>query len=109
MNNLPDGYTVKYEHRRRYMLAAHHMPNPEAKGGSTVAHVYDAEGTLVAEGTAIVHPNDNYNKRIGRAVSLGRALKQLGDPYSFKVEGRSYVAVPSPEQLKKAAREIENK
>ena len=79
---LPDGYRVKYTHVRSYV-----NPRPgkfdshktlSQKGGRTYADVYDPKDNLVASGIAIVHPKDNYNKKIGREVSLGRALKTLG-------------------------------
>lgn len=45
-------------------------------GGLTVAQIYDGE-KLIAEGTALCSPDDNFNKKIGRAIATGRALKEL--------------------------------
>jgi hypothetical protein len=45
-------------------------------GGSTIAQVYDGD-TMVAESAAICSPFDNFNKKIGRAIATGRALKSL--------------------------------
>jgi hypothetical protein len=50
---------------------------PLTKGGKTVVQVldrYDQEH-IVAEGKAYCHPGDNYNRRLGVQIALGRALK----------------------------------
>lgn len=90
---VPDGLTVKFWHERfpsyygieeRTILTPffpkelrEQKITPHAKGGQTVARLYDVEGNLVAEGVATCHENDNYNRRIGRDIALGRALKAL--------------------------------
>lgn len=77
---LPEGYTVKFRHTRN----KHGQTiNPGSgtispRGGTTHAFVYDAERNLVATGYADCNEKDNYNKKIGRDISLGRALKELG-------------------------------
>lgn len=48
-----------------------------ATGGATVCEIYDGE-TLVSRGVSRCHPNDNYDKKLGRTVSMGRAIKALG-------------------------------
>ena len=80
---LPDGYTVKYRHVRH-----HKIPHPSKmdggepvlaeKGGRTIATLKDADGYVVGVGEAICHPNESYNKHLGRVVSLGRAMKHAG-------------------------------
>lgn len=49
-------------------------------GGTTVAEVYaaDVDGEPLATGIAVCSPHDNFNKKIGRAIATGRALKELG-------------------------------
>lgn len=75
---LPEGHTVQYEHRRWQAW------DPEmgtdivlAKGGYTVAKILSKGGFEVARGTAFCRANENFNKRLGRTISLGRALKRL--------------------------------
>ena len=90
---IPEGYKVKYEHRRRsYDKAGLFGPGGEmdrgfikrqgllihSKGGKTIAHIYDVNDKLVATGIAECSNNDNFNYRIGRDIALGRALKTAG-------------------------------
>lgn len=78
---VPEDHVVKYEHHRHYLTSMKVSP----RGGMTVAYLYRKEdleaggiAIAVSSGVAHCHPNDNYNKRIGRAIALGRALKQNG-------------------------------
>jgi hypothetical protein len=80
----PDGktYSVKYTHIRAYE-SVHPGRFDQAKrissrGGTTIAELYDGD-LLLTTGYADCHESDNYNKRIGRDISRGRALKQLAD------------------------------
>lgn len=42
----------------------------------TVAQLFDKRtGSKVSEATSFCHENDNDNKKIGRAIAVGRALK----------------------------------
>jgi hypothetical protein len=46
--------------------------------GITVCRIYDSEKNLLASGQAVVNPGkDHFSKKIGRNISLGRALKQI--------------------------------
>ena len=81
---LPEGFTVIYDHERPYvvgnMLVVGFRVNgqqPLPRGGCTVATILDADRNLVAFGEATCHERDNYNRRIGRMIALGRALKNL--------------------------------
>lgn len=84
---LPDGWRAKFDHRRVTRDGAEagaDTPPGEysPQGGSTVVRVYDPDGELAAEVATRIHPRDNFCKRIGRDVSLGRAIRQL------RLEGR---------------------
>lgn len=46
-------------------------------GGVTVCNIVNEAGESVAGGVAKCCDRDNFNKRIGRDISLGRALKNL--------------------------------
>jgi len=48
------------------------------KGGVTEVFVLTADGILVGRGRATCSPLDAYNKHVGRAIALGRALKDMG-------------------------------
>ena len=63
-----NGYKVRVKHFRR------HSPSPETKGGKTVVEVRTPDGKEI-KGEAICSPEDNYNKKIGVRIALGRALK----------------------------------
>jgi hypothetical protein len=75
---LPEGYYVKYRHNRVTTDGEFTAGNaPGAKGGETEARIYGPDDSLVALGIATCHERDNFCRRIGRDIALGRALKQL--------------------------------
>jgi hypothetical protein len=43
------------------------------------------KNVLLGEGVAVCHPNDNFEKRIGRKVAFGKAVSDTG----FNKEGRT--------------------
>jgi hypothetical protein len=47
------------------------------RGGLTVADAYDSDGILIEFGEAACSMRDNYNKRLGRQIAVGRLLKRL--------------------------------
>ena len=59
------------------MVKFHHIRNKEnmGKGGMTVAYEQQTDGTI-AYALAQCHPNDNYNKSLGRAKSAGRLMSE---------------------------------
>lgn len=87
------GYTVKVSHRRpllyhpedemftRYDLKALSLKgdafNP--RGGHTRVTIIDVDAT-VAEGLSYCSRKDNYSRRRGLQIALGRALKELDEP-----------------------------
>lgn len=79
---VPEGHRVTYRHRRvakdgQYIEGSDRLFAPAAKGGETEARVFGPDDSLVAIGVATCHERDNFNRRIGRDVALGRALKRL--------------------------------
>lgn len=65
------GYRVRVMHGRMF--------NPfgvSPKGGSTVVEIMSPEG-VTAKGKAECSKEDNYCRKVGVAISLGRALKEL--------------------------------
>jgi hypothetical protein len=93
------GLIVRFHHVRpeegAYNSATGHKDTrPKAKGGKTVCLILrptapvppETEGshTLEAEGVARCSPRETYNKGIGRAISLGRAMQMLRSEYALQ-------------------------
>jgi hypothetical protein len=77
--SAPDGYYVKYEHRRVYGDVNVDPVEILPQGGLTICRLFDeADGEYAAAtGWARCHPRDNYRKALGRKIAFGRALKAL--------------------------------
>lgn len=75
---LPDGHNFKVTHMRYYQTDHYGRATEEVdpKGGMTHVGVYKGD-ELVAEATAECSVKDNYDKRLGTTIALGRALKEL--------------------------------
>ena len=72
---LWDGW--EYKEKRPYSIRRQGLV-PNTKGGKTVVQIldrYDQE-YIVAEGFAWCRPDENYNRRLGLTIALGRALAQ---------------------------------
>lgn len=50
---------------------------PHPCGGKTIARILREDGTVLAEGEARCCPRDSFNRKVGRQISLGRALKKV--------------------------------
>ena len=89
---LPEGVTAKFAHYRRIRLRESFSPEdyfvdridehifPDQilpRGGFTECYLYDSEGNKIGEAMAACNDRDNFNKKIGRAIALGRALHSL--------------------------------
>lgn len=94
---VPEGFTVKYQHIRIYdpvimyglgqtVARKHERPQPltvrvewviNPHGGSTVATIFDAEKKAVATGITRCSTDDVYDKEKGRNRSLSNALHVL--------------------------------
>lgn len=60
-------------------------------GGFTVATLHNREtDELVATGIAECSEKDAYNKKVGRAIAIGRAFKTLDDEPTTLAEERRY-------------------
>jgi hypothetical protein len=52
----------------------------------TVCYIYDAANRMIADGSAMLRPDEPFNLTIGNEVALGRALKKTrGKFYHSKV------------------------
>jgi hypothetical protein len=85
------GLSVRFQHVRvdpegRYLTGP--VGHAQAKGGITHCYVEKQAGfegdkpvyTAIAHGQAACNPKDTYNKGIGRAIALGRAMAQVKVP-----------------------------
>lgn len=70
---IPEGARVKFRHER---LVEHDVPVVLPRGGKTTATVILSDGTEVV-GESLCSKKDNFSKRLGRDISLGRALAQI--------------------------------
>lgn len=79
------GYEVDIEHRRKYELKEklHDgliLLEEEvlcAKGGTTIAYIFKGDDAA-SVGYADCSKHENYNRKIGASIALGRARKSLG-------------------------------
>jgi hypothetical protein len=90
---LPDGYTVKYKYdrdivkrERKTLLSDNVIFELASKGGTTTATIYDQDGNMAARGFARCRPDEQFNKRLGKLISLGRALKALEERSKYILE-----------------------
>jgi hypothetical protein len=74
MREVPEGYHVRFQHSR---ILQNTFPKllPSPRGGRTYCYLEDESNVPVVTGVAYCSKEDQYNKKIGRAISLGRALK----------------------------------
>jgi hypothetical protein len=70
------GWEVDVEHNRTYIISPSHQNEIYPRGGSTVAILTHRGTGQVIVGSAKCSEGDNYNRRIGATIALGRALKQ---------------------------------
>lgn len=74
------GFKVKIEHHRKLDKDNNVAP----KGGFTSVDIMK-DDAVYFRASALVHPEDNYNKKLGAIIALGRARKELNNanPYLF--------------------------
>lgn len=80
-----EGFEVKVRHNRPIKSVSSqltgdpdkmiYLNRPEEKGGHTEVEIRDELGRLVGSGYAACCALDNYNRKLGVKIALGRALK----------------------------------
>ena len=76
---LREGHKLYVSHLR----AGNFRDNPDLIGGRTVATIKDENNEIVVQATARCHSKlDFFNKRLGREIAVGRAMKA----YTEKME-----------------------
>lgn len=78
---IPDGAVVKFRHERKRasgnVVSIDEGPLPVLpRGGQTVCRVILPDGSEI-EGVAHCSKKDNYSKKLGRDIALGRALAAI--------------------------------
>lgn len=66
------GYDVRVLHDRAFIKG-----KPRDKGGRTVVFIRYSDGLTAAKGEAVCSSKDNYNRKLGLTIALGRAMKEL--------------------------------
>jgi hypothetical protein len=79
---IPEGLHVRYQHVRVFV-----NEKITPRGGYTIAYIEDADHNMIVKGVAKCRYDEQFNKRIGRDVSRGRALKRLKDHKWWPAEG----------------------
>ena len=69
------------------------------KGGVTHVQLLDDDGELLREAISVCSIKDNFCRKLGRKIALGR-VNSVVMPSDFKLP-RGYEAVEIPEELKK--------
>ncbi len=50
---------------------------PEGRGGTTVVTIHEPDGTFLARGEAKCSRLDNFNRKMGTQIALGRAWAEI--------------------------------
>jgi hypothetical protein len=72
------GYNVKVWHTRNMVQNEAGYDRYDSKGGMTEVEVYDFDAQQSYVGIAVCKGCENYNKKLGVKIALGRALKKMG-------------------------------
>lgn len=73
-----DGLTYRVFHNRPIVGEREdERPIFDGKGGATLVSIYDADGNFLANGTSVCSKRDNFTKKLGVTIALGRAYKSL--------------------------------
>jgi hypothetical protein len=74
------GYKVRVLHTRQNWIKARatgHSIELNARGGSTTIEVTTPDGKHNVVGKSVCSMEDNFNRKLGNSIALGRALQQL--------------------------------
>jgi hypothetical protein len=70
-----DGYKVRVLHSRIFKSII--LPQLSPTGGETIIQITTPDGKITVEGRAICSDKDNFNRKTGNFIALGRAMKQI--------------------------------
>lgn len=74
------GYRVRVFHTRRWIVDPEYGDRVHERGGHTEVEIYQDE-TFVTSGTARCSNKENYDRKKGVRIALGRALDKM--PFEF--------------------------
>jgi hypothetical protein len=74
------GYKVKVNHTRRLEIKSWQKDVFSPRGGVTEVIISDNSGSILGAAAAQCSKKDNFNRKRGVRIALGRALKQMGLP-----------------------------
>lgn len=104
------GYQVRVRHQRAVTyypklngeITWLDHPVPKERGGCTVVELTKDDKTVT--GLAVCSDNDNYNKKIGVKIAIGRALASLQDGKNHNPENttKNFEYWPQPLQWRTA-------
>jgi hypothetical protein len=76
------GFKVRVIHKRHQKIVkkidGDYFEN-SAKGGTTVIQITTPDKQTDVEGVAVCSIEDNYDRKVGNAIALGRALTKLNE------------------------------
>jgi hypothetical protein len=76
------GWKVRVMHSRHYFLKDRlngSSTEISARGGITIIEITSPDKTINASGKAVCSDQDNYDRKVGNAIALGRAYKNALD------------------------------
>lgn len=92
---------IKFHHIRNKFIEYKNQFNGvasiESKGGTTIAYEVvntDNNTKIINYAVARCNPQDNFNRKIGRAISEGRLTKK-GPDGTIEVEDKDYKNIPT--------------
>jgi hypothetical protein len=76
------GFKVRVIHKRHQKIVTkidgNYFEN-SAKGGTTIIQITTPDKQTDVEGVAVCSIEDNYDRKVGNAIALGRALSDLNE------------------------------
>ena len=76
------GWKVRVMHSRHYFLKDRldgKSTEVSPKGGITIIEITSPDKTINASGKAVCSDQDNYDRKVGNSIALGRAYKDALD------------------------------
>ena len=77
------GFKVRVIHKRHQVsvkkIGGDQYFENSAKGGATIIEITTPDKLTDVTGTAVCSIEDNYNRKVGNAIALGRALANLSE------------------------------
>jgi hypothetical protein len=83
------GFKVRVIHKRHQKIVkkidGDYLEN-SAKGGTTIIQITTPDKQTDVEGVAVCSIEDNYDRKVGNAIALGRALSNLKEEQILQIK-----------------------